>query len=104
MTTPDAVYVVRTSLSDASLLGIDRDAEAANTRLAAEAGVGAEVVDHRPGALTITFLEGQALAGRVSRRRIRLAVPTDVLPDLRRKVARVDRLLNEAVAPDREAR
>jgi thiamine kinase-like enzyme len=62
VTTPDAVYVVRTSLSDASLLGIDRDAEAANTRLAAEAGVGAEVVDHRPGALTIRFLEGRALA------------------------------------------
>jgi len=61
VTTPDAAYVVRTSMSDASLLGIDRDQEAANSRLAAEAGVGAEVVDHRPGALTIRFLEGTSL-------------------------------------------
>ena len=36
--TPDATYVVRWSSSDASLLGIDRDAEHHNTRAAAAAG------------------------------------------------------------------
>lgn len=55
--------VVRWSAGDASLLGIDRDAEADNTRAAAEAGVGAEVVEYRPdlSMLAITFLQGQAL-------------------------------------------
>lgn len=54
-------YVVRTSASDAGLLGIDRDAEAENTRRAASAGVGAPVVDFRPGSLTIGFIPGQTL-------------------------------------------
>lgn len=55
--------VVRWSSGDASLLGIDRDAEADNTRAAAEAGVGAEVVEYRPdlSMLVIAFLQGEAL-------------------------------------------
>lgn len=55
--------VVRCSQSDASLLGIDRDAECANTRAAAEAGVGADVLEYRPdlGMLVIAFLPGRAL-------------------------------------------
>lgn len=55
--------VVRWSHGDASLLGIDRDAEVDNTRSAAAAGVGAEVVEYRPdlSMLAITFLQGQAL-------------------------------------------
>ena len=55
--------VVRWSCGDAALLGIDRDGEAANTRAAAEAGVGAEVVEYRPdlSMLVITFLQGAAL-------------------------------------------
>ena len=55
--------VVRWSQGDAALLGIDRDAEAANTAAAAEAGVGAEVVEYRPdlAMLAITFLPGEAL-------------------------------------------
>jgi thiamine kinase-like enzyme len=63
VTTPRGTYVVRASSSDAGLLGIDRDAEHANTRAAAAAGVGAEVVDYRPdlGMLVIGFLSGQAL-------------------------------------------
>lgn len=63
VTTPTGVYVVRCSYSDAGLLGIDRDAEHLNTRAAAAAGVGAEVVDYRPdlGMLVIGFLPGQAL-------------------------------------------
>ena len=55
--------VVRCSQSDASLLGIDRDAEADNTAVAAEAGVGPRVVEYRPdlGMLAIGFLSGFAL-------------------------------------------
>jgi thiamine kinase-like enzyme len=63
VTTRTGDYVVRLTQSDAGLLGIDRDAECANTRSAAEAGVGAQVVDYRPdlGMLVITFLPGTAL-------------------------------------------
>jgi thiamine kinase-like enzyme len=55
--------VVRASSSDAGLLGIDRDAEHANTAAAAEAGVGASVVEYRPDLkmLVIGFLEARAL-------------------------------------------
>jgi thiamine kinase-like enzyme len=63
VTTRTGDYVARLTQSDAGLLGIDRDAEHANTRAAAEAGVGAQVVDYRPdlGILVITFLPGVAL-------------------------------------------
>jgi len=55
--------VVRCSSSDAGLLGIDRDAEHVNTARAAEAGVGAPVLEYRPdlGMLVIGFLPGRAL-------------------------------------------
>jgi thiamine kinase-like enzyme len=55
--------VVRWSQGDPELLGIDRDAEADNTRAAAEAGVGAPVLEYRPDLdmLVIGFLEGRAL-------------------------------------------
>ncbi len=63
VTTPGGAYVVRMSSSDASLLGIDRDAEHHNTQAAARAGVGAGVVDYRPdlGVLVIGFLQGRSL-------------------------------------------
>jgi len=63
VTTSTGDFVVRMTQSDAGLLGIDRDAEHANTRAAALAGVGAEVVDYRPdlGLMVITFLPGTAL-------------------------------------------
>ena len=63
VTTRTGDYVVRLTQSDAGLLGIDRDAEHANTRAAAEAGVGAQVVDYRPdlGLMVITYLPGVAL-------------------------------------------
>ncbi len=56
-------HVVRCSGSDTDLLGIDRDAEHANTRAAHEAGVGAPVHDYRPdlGVLVIGYLEGTTL-------------------------------------------
>lgn len=49
--------------SDTTLLGIDRDAEHANTRAAFEAGVGASVHDYRPdlGVLVIGYLTGTTL-------------------------------------------
>jgi thiamine kinase-like enzyme len=55
--------VVRCSSSDAGLLGIDRDAEHANTAAAARAGVGAPVVEYRPdlGMLVIGYLRAVAL-------------------------------------------
>ncbi len=55
--------VVRWSQGDAALLGIDHDAEAANTAAAARAGVGAEVVEYRPdlSMLVICFLPGRSL-------------------------------------------
>jgi thiamine kinase-like enzyme len=60
---PALDVVVRCSSSDAGLLGIDRDAEHANTAFAAEAGVGAPVLEYRPdlGMLVIGFLPGRAL-------------------------------------------
>ena len=63
VTTSEGDYVVRVFKGDAALLGIDRDAEHANTRAAAEAGVGAGVVDYLPelGVLVIDFLEGTTL-------------------------------------------
>jgi thiamine kinase-like enzyme len=67
VTTTDDKYqldlVVRCSRSDAGLLGIDRDAENANTIVAAETGVGPRVVEYRPdlGMLVIEFLEGTPL-------------------------------------------
>ena len=56
-------HVVRCFGSDAGLLAIDRDAEAANSRAAAAAGVGAPVVDYRPdlGLLVIGYLPGRTL-------------------------------------------
>jgi thiamine kinase-like enzyme len=55
--------VVRCSDNDPGLLDIDRDAEHRNTAAAAEAGVGAPVVEYRPDLrmLAIGFLPGRAL-------------------------------------------
>ncbi|UMG92465.1 phosphotransferase [Nocardioides sp. TF02-7] len=60
---PPLDLVVRCSTSDTGLLGIDREAEHLNTARAAEAGVGAGVVEFRPdlGMLVITYLHGHAL-------------------------------------------
>jgi thiamine kinase-like enzyme len=53
-------YVVRCFRGDPELLGIDRDAEHANTRAAAEAGVGPPVVEYLPdaGLLVIGYIDG----------------------------------------------
>jgi thiamine kinase-like enzyme len=63
ITTPDGVYVARCTDTATNLLGIDRDREHHNTRAAAQAGVGAQVVDYRPdlGILLLSYLEGRTL-------------------------------------------
>ena len=60
---PPLDIVVRCSENDAGLLGIDRDNEHVNTMAAAEAGVGAPVIEYRPDLrmLAIGFLEGRSL-------------------------------------------
>ncbi|MFF0861917.1 phosphotransferase [Nonomuraea sp. NPDC003560] len=61
VTTPDGVYVVRVAASDGSLLGIDKDAEHADSLAAARTGVGAPVHGYLPeaGVLVIGFLPGR---------------------------------------------
>jgi thiamine kinase-like enzyme len=60
---PPLDLVIRCSVNDPGLLDIDRDAEHLNTAAAAEAGVGAPVVEYRPdlNMLAIGFLPGAAL-------------------------------------------
>jgi thiamine kinase-like enzyme len=63
ITTPDGVYVARCCDMGSNFLGIDRNREFHNTKAAAEAGVGAEVIDYRPdlGILLLSYLDGQTL-------------------------------------------
>jgi thiamine kinase-like enzyme len=63
VTTPDEVYVARCCDMGSNFLGIDRDREFHNTKAAAEAGVGAAVIDFRPdlGILLLSYLEGRTL-------------------------------------------
>ncbi len=62
VTTPAGTVVVRIATPGPGLLGIDRDAEHANSRAAAAAGVGAPVLDYRPAqGLVVGFLPGRTL-------------------------------------------
>ena len=58
--TPEGAFVVRVSAKDAGLLAIDRENEYLNTVAAADAGVGAAVVDYLPeqSLLVLEFIEG----------------------------------------------
>ena len=60
VTTPEGDYVVRRFPDGTNRLDIDRDAEHQNSRRAAEAGVGAPVVEYLPreGLLVIGYLGG----------------------------------------------
>ncbi|HTY71921.1 MAG TPA: phosphotransferase [Actinomycetes bacterium] len=76
VTTDDGDYVVRLSANTTGLLGIDRDAEYANSVRAHAAGVGAEVVAYLPEehVLVIRFLPGRTLdAADVAPRTARIA-------------------------------
>ena len=57
------MYVARCTDTATNMLGIDRDREYHNTKAAAQAGVGAQVIDYRPdlGILLLGYLEGQTL-------------------------------------------
>ena len=61
---PALDLVVRCSHAGSELLGIDRDAERANTEAAAAAGVGPAVVEHRRelGMLVIEYVDAPALS------------------------------------------
>jgi thiamine kinase-like enzyme len=67
--TPAGVYAVRMFIESA-LLPIDRDAEHANSVLAAESGVGARVVAYLPehAAMVLEFVEGVPQTGEHLRR------------------------------------
>lgn len=60
VTTEDGSVVVRIAQAGSELLAIDRDAEHRNSEAAAEAGVGAPVVEYvaDPGLLVVGFIEG----------------------------------------------
>jgi thiamine kinase-like enzyme len=57
-------FVARFSASKSALLAIDRDAEQRNSTLAAQAGVGPEVVDYVPehGVLVVKWIDGRTFA------------------------------------------
>ncbi len=63
VTVGSGVYVVRWSQTDVGMLGIDRDAEHANSQRAAGTGVAPRVVDYRPdlNVLVIEFIVGSTL-------------------------------------------
>jgi thiamine kinase-like enzyme len=63
VSTPDAVYVARCTDTGSNFLGIDRDEEYYNTKMAQQAGVGAPVIDYRPdlGILLLGYLNGKTL-------------------------------------------
>ncbi len=64
VTTPEREAVVRLSSSDGDLLAIDRDAEEANSRRAAESGAAPPVLAYLPErhALVVEWIEGRTLA------------------------------------------
>jgi thiamine kinase-like enzyme len=63
VTTPRGQFVARVFADGADLLAIDREREYRNSLLAAEAGVGAPVVEYRPNdrVLVLAFIEGKTL-------------------------------------------
>jgi len=66
VTTDEGDYVVRVSANTTGLLGIDRDAEHANSVSAHAAGVGAEVIAYLPEdhVLVLRFLDGRTLCAQ----------------------------------------
>ena len=63
VTTPDGVFVARVLSEGGELLGIDREHEYRNSVIAAEAGVGAPVIEFRPDdrVLVLGFIDGRTL-------------------------------------------
>ena len=63
VTTPDGVLVARVWSAGSELLAIDRGSEYRNSVIAADAGVGAPVIEYRPGdgVLVIGYIQGRTL-------------------------------------------
>jgi thiamine kinase-like enzyme len=63
VTTPDGVFVARVFSDGGELLAIDRDHEYQNSLIAAEAGVGAPVIEYCPAdrVLVLGFVQGRTL-------------------------------------------
>lgn len=63
VTTPDGVFVARVWSAGSELLAIDRGSEYRNSVVAADAGVGAPVIEYRPddGVLVIGYIQGRTL-------------------------------------------
>ncbi len=72
-------YVVRVSAKDSGMLAIDRENEYLNTVAAADAGVGAAVIDYVPerSLLVLEFIEGQTQSAEALQRGDRLAWVAD---------------------------
>ncbi len=68
--TPTGAYVVRVSSKDGSMLAIDRENEYLNSVAAAEAGVGAGVIDYLPdeSLLVLEFITGETQSAEDLRR------------------------------------
>ena len=68
--TPAGAYVVRVSAKDGSMLAIDRENEYLNSVAAAEAGVGAGVIDYLPdeSLLVLEFITGETQSAEDLRR------------------------------------
>ena len=77
--TPDGAYVMRVSAKDAGMLAIDRENEYRNSVSAADAGVGAKVVDYVPdrSLLVLEFIEGQTQSAEDLRRGDKLEMVAD---------------------------
>jgi thiamine kinase-like enzyme len=80
--TKSGTYVARISTNSSELLAIDRESEFHNSKIAAEAGVGAKVFDYLQGRglLVISYIEGKTFDS------------ADVAANLDRIAARVRRL------------
>ena len=63
VSTPDGTFVARITSDGTELLAIDRDCEYQNSVTAAAAGVGAPVIEYRPGdhLLVLGYIEGRTL-------------------------------------------
>jgi thiamine kinase-like enzyme len=63
VTTPGGVFVARVWSAGSELLAIDRGSEYRNSVIAADAGVGAPVIEYRPGdgVLVIGYIQGRTL-------------------------------------------
>jgi thiamine kinase-like enzyme len=74
VTTAEGTYVVRVACATGGLLSIDRVNEYENSRAAAEAGVGAPVIDYLPDpcVLVVGFIDGVTLSAEDLRRGDRL--------------------------------